>query len=66
MICLTSSNIFVSSWPDFFNDFSDFTALQLKFVCVTSFLLLGRLRESPRPKEWLLSSFMELCFMNIY
>ena len=36
------------------------TALQLKFVCVTSFLLLGRLRDLPHSAKWLLKSLMEL------
>ena len=35
-------------------------ALQLKFVYVTSFLLLGQLRDLPHSKKWLLNSLMEL------
>ena len=35
-------------------------ALQLKFMYVTSFLLLGQLRDLPHLKKWLLNSLMEL------
>ena len=36
------------------------TALQLKFVCVTSFLLLGQLRDLTHLKKGLLNSPLEL------
>ena len=36
------------------------TALQLKFVYVTSLVLLGQLRDLPHAKKWLLNSLMEI------
>ena len=38
------------------------TALQLKFVFVTSFLLLGQLRDMPHSKKWLLNSLWNFEF----
>ena len=42
------------------------TALQLKFVFVRSFLLLGQLRDLPHSKNDFERTYGTLNFMNIY
>ena len=56
--------IFVLSYPDFLELTFSMTSVTLllcsfKFVFVTSFLLLGLLRDLPHSKKWLLNSLME-------